>query len=664
MKKLIKWFIAILVYYSGAIHLYRFFCSRKNYTILRYHKVLTDLVKDNEDISVSRDVFEEQIKFLKKNYKVISLEKLVRFLHMYGVPRKKVVALTFDDGYKNNFIHAYPSLKKHNIPATIFLTADYIGTNKLFEWDKTLSNEGDSELIALDWKDIKSMDSSIIQFGSHGANHRILTDLDMVDIENELSKSKNQLKEAGLRIKYFCYPKGYFNSEIKDFVKEVGYRAAFQCDNEHENADKVDFFAIKRKAIHQKLIVNPFGKFSRSIFALEVDGFFDSLRSKRKHKDNRKTVLYIIDKMTRAGSQRHLFELVNTLDKRDFNPIICCIQKEGELGKKLRKEGIPVISLNLKNIKWFNFIKVVISLSYIILKNSVDIVHTYLFSSDIVGPIAARLCGVKTVISSRRDLGDWRTKKHLILYKISNLFVDKIVADSYAVKKETLKQEGLAPEKIDVIHNGLNPVIFSENGISKKEVIKEFSLPQDCRIIGNVSNISKVKGHIFLLKAFNSIKKDFPNLKLLIVGKIKDEKVFKQLLEFVDANELYQDVIFAGGRADVPKLLSAIDIFVHPSLTEGFSNALLEAMASAKAVIATSIGGNAEVIEDGLNGVLVPPADEAGLEKAMRILLQDTQLAQDMGEKVRAKVFNQFTSDLMTRKFQNTYLELSNAQSN
>ena len=270
-----------MVYYGGLFFLWRLF-HPASCRILRYHKVLEDMSKDDVNISVSKFVFEKQMDYLIRNCEPVTLRALVERLMDGGIKsRKQSVAVTFDDGYKNNIVSGYPILKKFNIPATIFVTVDYIGTKKIFEWDGGVGRDGDEELIVMSWEDMRSADPQLVQFESHGLTHRVLTGLDRREVEAELRKSKEALESKGYPVKYFAYPKGYFNPAIKEAARVAGYEAAFACDADFGySSGEFDPFAIKRKAIHEKLTADPFGRFSKAIFALEIGGFFDSFRKK------------------------------------------------------------------------------------------------------------------------------------------------------------------------------------------------------------------------------------------------------------------------------------------------------------------------------------------------------------------------------------------------
>ena len=161
-----------------------------------------------------------------------------------------------------------------------------------------------------------------------------------------------------------------------------------------------------------------------------------------------------------------------------------------------------------------------------------------------------------------------------------------------------------------------------------------------------VSNFIRYKGHEYFLRAWRQVLVEFPSAVALLAG----DGVFRAEIERIcDDLNIRQSVRFLGVRPDVPALLALADVYVHPSLQEGYSNALLEAMAAGKAVVATAVGGNVEAVSDGVTGLLVPPADAVALERAITRLLGDGHTARAMGERARRYVHERYEMNAMVR---------------
>lgn len=200
--------------YTGINSLYGFWrkrlSKRPSRIVLVYHSITEDV--KNIRLSVSLKNFRKQMKFLNSYARVFPLDYLVNRLEENIEPNKLHVAITFDDGYMDNFENAYPILKEHNFPATIFLISDFIGNN--------------NGMLAV--KEIREMKNHDISFGSHTASHAMLSELDETSIQRELVNSKNRLETILQKeIDFLAYPKGRFNERTIDAAKKAGYKAAF-----------------------------------------------------------------------------------------------------------------------------------------------------------------------------------------------------------------------------------------------------------------------------------------------------------------------------------------------------------------------------------------------------------------------------------------------------
>ena len=254
---LIGTFLAFILYFSGIVWLYTYiqkkFFKKYRTIILTYHRVRND--SKFPDISVSTEKFKRQIAYLKKYFNVISLKTLINNIEEKKELFMESVAITFDDGYKDNFLNAYPVLKNYNLPATIFLITEVIGKNK--------------EMIDVD--EIKIMKNGGFDFESHTVTHRVLTELDFAAVFEEISQSRvnleNRLDET---IRFFAYPKGkrdHFNKYIKTQVEKSGYKAAFTTINGQIDK-RSDLFELPRLGIRNC----PF-----FVFKVRVSGIFESL---------------------------------------------------------------------------------------------------------------------------------------------------------------------------------------------------------------------------------------------------------------------------------------------------------------------------------------------------------------------------------------------------
>ncbi len=234
LKTIIKIVVCLITMCTGYQRICRRKTNKKGLTILTYHSISNEIEPDE---TVTPEEFEKQLQYIKENYKVISLEEAVEYIQTDIEKISGSIVITFDDGYRDNYRHAYPLLKKHSFPATIFLVSDFINSNS----SKYLSPS-----------EIDEMMGNNISFGSHTISHRILTRLRNEEIIREIKDSKDILEsQLGRRINSFAYPVGTradFNDEIMEIVRTAKYACA--CSNVYGiNGNTTNIFALKRIGI-------------------------------------------------------------------------------------------------------------------------------------------------------------------------------------------------------------------------------------------------------------------------------------------------------------------------------------------------------------------------------------------------------------------------------
>mgnify|MGYP000468684849 CR=1 FL=1 len=361
----------------------------------------------------------------------------------------------------------------------------------------------------------------------------------------------------------------------------------------------------------------------------------------------------------KGGAEKQIYELIKRIDKTKFKIYLFILhqKKIPYVIQKLLYENdtqIEVKGIGIKRIyDWkgvyegFKFIK-------FLKEKKIDILITYHFASDIWGTVFGRLANVSIIISNRRDAGFWRNKFHILAYRMVNRWVKKIVVVSKAVEKMVIEEEGVCRRKIELIYNGVDLEKFEIDVdiFSKK---RELGIPSKSKVVGCVGNLTPVKGHKFLIEAASQIIKKNPYVHFLFIG---DGPLKRNLISLTSQLYLQNNIHFLGKRNDVNELLKIMDVCVLPSLSEGLSNALLEYMASGKPVIATEVGGNTEVIEHGVNGILVPPNDSKSLEEEILYLLTNEEFARMLGKRARETVEKKFNMEEQVRYTENFLFNL------
>jgi glycosyltransferase involved in cell wall biosynthesis/peptidoglycan/xylan/chitin deacetylase (PgdA/CDA1 family) len=352
-------------------------------------------------------------------------------------------------------------------------------------------------------------------------------------------------------------------------------------------------------------------------------------------------ILYIIDKFKFAGAQMHLRELIRLLDKDQFDIKLITLD---ELGIK-RIYGLSGF------IGIFKLIK-------LIKEQQPDIVHTYLFSENILGSIAARMSGVKVIITSRRDTGLLREGRwqHILAYRMTSWLVDKIICVSGAVKKVALLKEKADIHKVEVIYNGVDVDKFSSQLTAYRSQFKKaLGILRDEFVVGMIANFSWIKGHRDFIEVAQLVLAEVPNTRFLLIG---DGVLKNSLQSIVRSQHLEDRILFIGTRKDISELLSIMDVSVNASYSEGMSNTILESMAAGVPVVATAIDGNLETVIDNITGILVPPKNPRIMSEAIIKILKDKELVRKMSENARSLAKEKFASKIMVKNIENLYKRL------
>jgi len=364
-------------------------------------------------------------------------------------------------------------------------------------------------------------------------------------------------------------------------------------------------------------------------------------------------VTQIIHSLNPGGLENGIINLVNNMDDFKFENTICCLTQGGDFEKRLNK--------NIKVSKMFkkpgNDYQLYIKLIKYLKEIKPTIVHTRNWAG-MDGIIAAKMARVPIIIHGEHgfeitDLISQNKKRKFIRKLVLSTIVDKIVTVSKNLKNRLINEIKIKPEKIIHIPNGVDTNKFN---IYKKEFTrKKFGFKKEDFIIGIVARLDPIKNHKILISAFKEIVKNYPQTKLIIVG---DGPLREELKEKSYQLGINNKVIFMGERNDVPEILKTFDVFVLPSLNEGMSNTILEAMATGIPVIASNVGGNPELVIDGETGFLFPTNDVESLVQKIKTYILYPELKQKHGYNARKRVEEEFSLDQMVRRYEELYLEL------
>ncbi len=371
-----------------------------------------------------------------------------------------------------------------------------------------------------------------------------------------------------------------------------------------------------------------------------------------------------------GGGEYSLYFLIKRLRKDIFEPLVF-YSNENEIIKRIREDGIRLVNIPLdkkitsiyrdeikKNpvsllIYAWHLITGIFKVARAVKEFQVDILHPHDNLSKIIGGMAAKIAGIKAVAHCRDLLKGSPIEKMLIFFQL--LFMDKIIAVSES-NRVLFKIWKKIPAKVQTIYNGIDFVAFDSTFEDNAAVKKALNINNEQFVIGIIGVFDKCKGHIYLFKAIERLVSDgIKNVLCLVVGAGREEK---ELKGFVVNKRLQDYFMFLGYRSDIPELLKAIDVVVMPSIQESFPRVPLEAMAMKVPVIASTVGGLSESVEDGKTGLLVQPADVDSLCKAVKHLIDYPEMKKKMGEASRGRVEERFSIESNVRKTEKLYMEV------
>ncbi len=363
-------------------------------------------------------------------------------------------------------------------------------------------------------------------------------------------------------------------------------------------------------------------------------------------------VLLVIDQLSKSlgGGERIVLKMAALLPQYGYRVSILTFFVHPECSVLKSPPPCPVYILPLRKTYDLTAMRAALEFRRFIREQKIRIVQTFFESSDIWGGAVVKFLSSAKLIWSRRDMGILRTRKHHLSYRLLASAPDRVFAVSEQVRRYCIETDGIDAGRVDTIYNGLELADHSVDGTSAKD--------PGTVLITTVGNIRHVKGHDVFIRGAAVVAPQFPQVSFSIGGEVLEPEYFSGLQELIRKLNLTDKVQFVGGVKDVPRYLSTADIFVLPSRSEGFSNAIIEAMAGALPVVATDVGGNAEAVEDGVNGFIVPSENPSALAEAMSKLLADPSMAKEMGLAGKKIAADRFTTDAMMNQITTVYAKL------
>jgi len=363
-------------------------------------------------------------------------------------------------------------------------------------------------------------------------------------------------------------------------------------------------------------------------------------------------VLEIIQTIGIGGAETVMYNTARYLDKSRFEAFGLVVGR-GALVDKLREDGIEVETFTFSRRYNLDLIK---RIRHLIRKHKIDIVHTHLSRMNTYGFVATRFTPAVNVMTVH-GLTEFTGSLGKLYYSTFGRVSGKIVTVSEALAKQFQAVTHVGRHKIAVIPNGIDLDRFGRN-FDREKTLAKFGLPLDAEIILGVGNIRAIKGYEFLIESFARIAESRPQLAVVICG--GDYAGYKKYLDnLIDKQRLSKRIFFTDFVPDIEALYSVADVYAMTSISEGFSLTTVEAMASSKAVISTDCVGPREIIDDGIDGIIVPERDPDRFGQTMLDLIQDRGKREELGRAARRKVENRYSIQKSIKAFEELFITLA-----
>lgn len=360
------------------------------------------------------------------------------------------------------------------------------------------------------------------------------------------------------------------------------------------------------------------------------------------------SIMYMIDHLYNiaGGGEQALFRTIRHLPRDRFLPSVVTFSVKPRSVEILRDLQCPLYLFPMQRTYDWNGLSVALRVQQLFRLQKPSIVHTFFETSNTWGGLITKLSFGPLLVSSRRDMGILRSTKHRIAYSLINKLSDGVQVVSERIRRVCIESEKISPQKVFTVHNGIEMDNIDRAKVSGA-LEQRLGFARASHVITTVASIRRVKGLDTFLRAAAIVRHEFPSVLFVIAGWRNEPFYFEQLQRLVNDLGITENVVFLDELDEVFSLLKLSDVFCLLSLSEGFSNALLEAMASRLPCVATNVGGNPEAIEDGRNGFLVPPKDPESAAQRIIWLLRNPELAARMGCAARKTVEERFTSEIM-----------------
>jgi glycosyltransferase involved in cell wall biosynthesis len=346
-------------------------------------------------------------------------------------------------------------------------------------------------------------------------------------------------------------------------------------------------------------------------------------------------VLHFITGLDVGGAENLLLSFCKNLKSEKYQIDVCYLKGNGTLKEKFEEMGIRVFDLTKSKFLLTRIIKF-----YKLLKtNRYGILHLHLFHSIIIGRFLGRLAKIPQIITSEHNTSNF--KKNILilwLYRFTLSFNSQIIAISEAVKNIIVSKTRISPDRISVVYDAIDFSEFDCNS-GTEDIKTALNIRGRSPVVGSIGRLDIRKGYKYLIAALPDLIKRYPSIVLVIVGEGEQRE---ELMQEAARHNVQPYIIFTGYQSGISKYLAIFDVFVLPSLEEGLSISIIEAMAMKKKIAASDTGGIPELIEDGKEGVLFPKGNPSAIVNAVEFILNNKKKADAMSEAAYSKAISNY----------------------
>jgi glycosyltransferase involved in cell wall biosynthesis len=370
-------------------------------------------------------------------------------------------------------------------------------------------------------------------------------------------------------------------------------------------------------------------------------------------------VIHVIKAVGIAGAEQHLLTLLPGLRSHGVDARLIVLfdprRPMRDYVAAMEAKGVPVEPMPIRH---HADVTVLARLMSRFREEKPDVVHTHLIHADLYGIVAARLSGVRAILTSRHNDDAFRYRRPVRMVNAALWRgVQAGIGISEAITRFSITVESAPAEWMHTIHYGVDvsqPPL--DRGAARRALLQELGLPDSARLAGMACRLVEQKGVSYAIDAFGQIAAEFPDAYLLIAG---EGRLRTTLESQAREAQLAERIRFLGWRGNIPAYMAALDVLLAPSLWEGFGLVLLEAMAQQTPIIASAVSAIPEIIIDGETGRLVPGRDAVALADALRGLLADPAYRQHLGLVGRDRLEMAFNADTMVRRTLDVYQSLA-----